>query len=71
MMEGTIERTARVWHREYTISVYQTSKTAWVAKGEYMGCNIEVEGRSVSAAEKAGSKQLGTGDRYDTVAAMR
>jgi hypothetical protein len=49
-MEGEIERTVRVWNREYPISVYRTSKTVWVAKGEYMGRNIEVKGRSASAA---------------------
>jgi hypothetical protein len=53
MMEGEIERTVRVWHRECTISVHRTSKTVWVAKGEYMGRNIEVKGRSAYAAEKS------------------
>ncbi len=39
-----------VWEKSCEISVYQKSKTVWIAVGEYMGERIEVKGRSKSSA---------------------
>ncbi len=39
-----------VWEKPYEISVYQKSKTVWIAVGEYMGERIEVKDRSESSA---------------------
>lgn len=41
-----------VWGKAYEITVYQKSKTVWIAVGEYMGDRIETKGSSpTSAAE--------------------
>lgn len=45
-----MERTVTVWDRQYTIEVYQKSKTVWIAVGDYMGQRIEVKSRSSSSA---------------------
>ena len=42
--------TVTVWDRQYEISVYQKSKSVWVAVGTYEGQHIEVKGRSQSQA---------------------
>jgi hypothetical protein len=41
-----VEVTVTVWNRQYEISVYQKSKSVWVAVGDYEGQRIEVKGRS-------------------------
>ena len=42
--------TVYVWEKPQVISVYQKSKTVWIAAGEYMGKQIEVKDRSKSSA---------------------
>jgi hypothetical protein len=44
------ERTVRVYDKPCTITITRTSKTVWIATGEYMGRRIEVKGRSESSA---------------------
>jgi hypothetical protein len=39
-----------VWDKQHEISVYQKSKSVWIAVGEYMGKHIEVKGRSAASA---------------------
>jgi len=46
----TQKTTVIVWDKPYEISVYQKSKTVWIAVGEYMGGRIETKGSSQSAA---------------------
>ncbi len=46
------QHTVYVWEKPQVISVYQKSKTVWIAAGEYMGKPIEVKGRSKSSAIK-------------------
>ena len=43
-------RTVMVWERECEVSTQQTSKTVWVAVGQYMDRTIEEKARSESAA---------------------
>src|SRR5260370_37800020 len=40
----------KVWDKSCEITVYQKSKTVWIAVGDYMGQSIEVKGRSSSSA---------------------
>jgi hypothetical protein len=40
----------QVWGRSCVISVYQRSKSVWIASGDYLGQPIEVKGASASAA---------------------
>jgi hypothetical protein len=51
--EGEYERKVNVWGKPCVISVYQKSKTVWIARGDYHGEPIEVKGSSLSAATKA------------------
>ncbi len=44
------KRTVYVWEKPQEISVYQKSKTVWIAVGEYMGERIEVKDWSESTA---------------------
>lgn len=44
-----MERTVRVWNEDVEVSVYQTSKSVWVAVGTYLGHHIEVTSRSASS----------------------
>lgn len=37
---------AKVWDREYAITVYQKSKSVWVAIGDYHSQRIEAKGRN-------------------------
>jgi hypothetical protein len=48
LTERTIE--VEVWGKPHKISVYQKSKTVWIAVGEYMGERIEVKGSSSGSA---------------------
>lgn len=45
-----MERTVKVWDQDVKISVYQKSKTVWMAVGKYLGHRIEVNGRSANSA---------------------
>ncbi len=40
------ERTVMVWGEPQTVTLYQESKTVWVAFGEYMGKKIDARGSS-------------------------
>jgi len=42
--------TLKVWGKDCEVTVYQKSKTAWVATGEYMGERIDVTGSSQRTA---------------------
>lgn len=48
----SVERRVRVWGELHKITVYHKSKSVWVAVGDYMGEQIEVEGSSASSAAK-------------------
>lgn len=47
-----MDRTVKVWDRQFVIQVVRQSKTVWVASGEYMGETISVKDRSASTATK-------------------
>lgn len=51
-MQGPFKRTVQVWDKPYEITVYQKSKSVWIAVGEYMGERIETKDRSDSTAVK-------------------
>jgi hypothetical protein len=42
--------TVTVWGENYEITVYQQSKSVWIAVGNFEGQEIRVEGRSQSSA---------------------
>ncbi|MCP1375200.1 hypothetical protein [Dyella lutea] len=44
------EHTVQVWNQPQQLTVYQKSKSVWVAVGTYMGERIEVKGRTESQA---------------------
>jgi hypothetical protein len=51
--EGTrYERTVQIWDQPHVISVYQKSKSVWIAVGDYMGQRFEVKGSSPTSAAK-------------------
>ena len=52
MTRQVYERTVHVWAIPHLITVYQKSKTVWVAVGDYMGERIEVKGSSANVAAK-------------------
>jgi hypothetical protein len=52
MIGGTYERTVQVWDHPHVISVYQKSKSVWIALGDYMGQRVEVKGSSLTSATK-------------------
>ncbi len=41
-----------VWDKPQEVSTHQNSKTVWIARGEYMGEQIETKGSSEAAAIK-------------------
>lgn len=41
-----------VWGKPYEISVYQRSKSVWIATGDYMGQTLEVKGASETTAAR-------------------
>lgn len=51
-MRPSITLTVDVWGKPHEISVYQKTKTIWIAVGEYMGERIEVKGRTESQAAR-------------------
>jgi hypothetical protein len=46
------QQMVRVWDKPYEITVYQKSKSVWMAVGDYMGESVETKGSSASAATK-------------------
>jgi hypothetical protein len=55
VMENARERTitVSVWNERWKITVYQKSKTVWIAVGDYKGEPIEVKGSSERSAIRA------------------
>jgi hypothetical protein len=49
-LRGPFKRHVKVWDEEQEITVYQKSKSVWVAYGVYMGKSIEVTARSDTSA---------------------
>ena len=49
-MHGEYTVTVQVWGHSYEISVHQKSKAVWVARGEYMGKQIETKVQTQGAA---------------------
>jgi hypothetical protein len=47
-----MKQTVRVWDLPVEITVYQKSKSVWIAVGDYMGERLEVKSSSVSSAAK-------------------
>jgi len=47
-----MEYTVEVWGHPHDITVYQKSKSVWIAVGNYMGERIEVKASSPSSAAK-------------------
>ena len=45
-----MKHTVLVWNEPQEVSVYQRSKSVWVASGEYMGKPIVEKGSSEAAA---------------------
>lgn len=50
---GSFEKQVSVWGKIHTITVHHTSKTVWVAIGDYMGERIETKGSSLTSAAAA------------------
>lgn len=46
----TMKQTVDVWGKPIEISVYQKSKSVWIAVGEYLGESFESKGSSASSA---------------------
>ena len=49
-MNQIVKQTVNVWDKPHEITVYQKSKSVWIAVGEYMGERLEVKGRTASQA---------------------
>jgi hypothetical protein len=49
-MVRIMKQIVTVWNKRYEISVYQKSKSVWIAVGEYMGERIEGQGRTAMGA---------------------
>jgi hypothetical protein len=56
IQDGEREFTVSVWGRPQIISVYQKSKSVWIARGDYMGQSLEVKDRTESSAISAWRK---------------
>lgn len=52
MDDGERLHRVRVWDKPHTVTVYQKSKSVWVAVGSYKDKKIEIQDRSESAAIK-------------------
>jgi hypothetical protein len=52
MTQQAYKRTVHVWAVPHIITVYQKSKTVWVAVGDYRGERIEIEGSSANVTAK-------------------
>ena len=44
------EHTVQVWNQPQQVTVYQKSKSVWIAVGTYLGERVEVKGRTESQA---------------------
>ena len=53
MSNISLQEVVTVWGKSYEITVYQKSKSVWVAVGEYMEERLEVQGRTSSAAARS------------------
>jgi hypothetical protein len=51
-MWGERQRNVLVRGKSHDVSVYQKSKSVWIAVGDYMGARITVQDRSESTALK-------------------
>lgn len=51
-MYQMMKQAVRVWDVSYEITVYQKSKSVWVAVGDYLGEWVEVKASSASSAAK-------------------
>jgi hypothetical protein len=51
-MNRTVERQVTVWDEKCDVSAYKTSKTVWIAVGDYMGKRIETKNSSANSAIK-------------------
>ena len=51
-MDRILKQTVRVWDKLQEITVYQKSKSVWVAVGGYKGERIETKASSATAAAK-------------------
>jgi hypothetical protein len=51
-MWGERQRKVLVRGKSHDVSVYQKSKSVWIAVGDYMGARITVQDRSEGAALK-------------------
>jgi hypothetical protein len=49
---GEREHSVTVWGKRCPVSVYQKSKSVWIADGDYMGESISVQDRSAGTALK-------------------
>jgi hypothetical protein len=49
-MGGEREHTVTVWNERCSVTVYQKSKSVWIAVGDYMGQRIESKGSSAGSA---------------------
>lgn len=47
---GSYERQVKVWNQTVEVSVYQKSKSVWVAVGTYLDQHIKVKNSSMSSA---------------------
>lgn len=45
-----MERTVDVWGKPHVVTLWQRSKSAWIATGETLGQHVEVQGRSAGYA---------------------
>ena len=50
-MYSLTKHIVKVWDKPHEITVYQKSKSVWIAVGDYMG-HLETKGSSAAAAAK-------------------
>lgn len=50
MMGAEREHKITVWNESCSVTVYQKSKSVWIAVGDYMGERIETKGSSAGSA---------------------
>jgi hypothetical protein len=49
-MNQIVKQTVNMWDNPHEITVYQKSKSVWIAVGEYMGDRLEAKGQTLSQA---------------------
>lgn len=47
-----MQKEVEVWGKQYTVTLYQKSKSVWIASGEYLGEHRTVQDRSANSAAK-------------------